>query len=102
MLGAGLAGLPANPSNQSLSGAVARLAGSLDAARGWWLTAEFVTGLPGLEVAAWAHRRSRRLAGTVCCAITGLFISPIAWIRHWVRAVPLLLLQARHRNAPPQ
>jgi alpha-1,2-mannosyltransferase len=84
-------GNPANPSNQSLAGVVARLAGSLDAARAWWLAAELVIGLLGLAVAAWAHRRGRRLAGVACCAVTGLLISPIAWTHHWVWAVPLLI-----------
>ena len=85
-------GDPVNPSNQSMSGAIARLAGNLDAARGWWLTAEFVTGLAGLAIAAWAHRRGHRLAGVVCCAMTGLLLSPIAWTHHWVWVIPLLVL----------
>jgi alpha-1,2-mannosyltransferase len=84
-------GNPANPSDQSLSGAIARLAGGLDGARGWWLAAALLTGLAGLAVAAWAHRRGRRLAGVVCCAITGLLVSPFSWTHHWVWAVPLLI-----------
>jgi alpha-1,2-mannosyltransferase len=84
-------GNPANPSNQSLSGAIARLAGGLDGVRGWWLAAALLTGLAGIAVAAWAHRRGRRLAGVVCCAITGLLVSPFSWTHHWVWAVPLLI-----------
>ena len=84
-------GNPVNPANQSLSGAAARLAGSLDTARGWWLAAEIVTALAGLAAAARAHRRGQSLAGLVCCAVTGLLISPIAWTHHWVWAVPLLI-----------
>jgi alpha-1,2-mannosyltransferase len=84
-------GNPANPSNQSLSGAVARLAGNLDAAGGWWLALEFGTALAGLAIAVWAHRRGHQLAGVASCAITGLLISPIAWTHHWVWAVPLLV-----------
>jgi alpha-1,2-mannosyltransferase len=84
-------GNPVNPSNQSLSGAVARLAGNLDAARGWWLAAAFVTALGGLAIACWAHRRGHRLAGVACCAITGLLISPLTWTHHWVWVVPLLI-----------
>jgi alpha-1,2-mannosyltransferase len=84
-------GNPANPSNQALSGAIARLAGGLDGVRGWWLAAALLTGLAGIAVAAWAHRRGRRLAGVVCCAITGLLVSPFSWTHHWVWTVPLLI-----------
>lgn len=82
-------GNPVNPANQSLAGVVARLAGTLDAARWWWLVAELATALAGLAIAAWAHRRDYRLAGW--CAVTGLLISPIAWTHHWVWALPLVL-----------
>jgi alpha-1,2-mannosyltransferase len=84
-------GNPANPSNQSLSGAIARLAGGLAGVRGWWLAAALLTGLAGIAVAAWAHRRGHRLAGVVCCAVTGLLVSPFSWSHHWVWAVPLLI-----------
>jgi alpha-1,2-mannosyltransferase len=84
-------GDPANPSDQSLSGAVARLAGSLDPACRWWAIAALLVGLAGITVAAWAHRRGHRLAGVTCCAITGLLISPFSWTHHWVWAVPLLV-----------
>ena len=84
-------GNPANPSDQSLAGAIARLAGTGDPPRTWWLVAALVTGLAGLVVAVWAHRRGHRLAGTMCCAITGLLVSPVSWTHHWVWAVPLLV-----------
>jgi len=84
-------GDPANPSDQSLAGAAARLAGSAAAALPWWLAAALVTGLAGLAVAAWAHRRGHRLAGVACCAVTGLLVSPFSWTHHWVWAVPLLI-----------
>ena len=90
-------GDPANPSDQSLSGAVARLAGSLDPAYRWWAIAALLTGLAGITVAAWAHRRGRRLTGVTCCAITGLLISPFSWTHHWVWAVPLLAAPGRYR-----
>ena len=96
-------GDPANLSDQSLSGAVARLAGSLDPAYRWWAIAALLTGLAGIAVAAWAHRRGRRLAGVTCCAVTGLLISPFSWTHHWVWAVPLLVALAatawRRRSA---
>jgi alpha-1,2-mannosyltransferase len=85
-------GNPANASDQSLSGAVTRLAGSLDSYRAWWLAAALLVGLAGLAVATWAHRRGDRLAGVTCCALTGLLISPFSWTHHWVWAVPLLVM----------
>ena len=84
-------GNPANPSDQSLAGAIARLAGTGEPPRTWWLVAALTVGLAGLAVAVWAHRRGHRLAGTVCCAITGLLVSPLSWTHHWVWAFPLLV-----------
>jgi alpha-1,2-mannosyltransferase len=84
-------GNPANPSDQSLAGAIARLAGTGDPPRTWWLVAALTVGLAGLAVAVWAHRRGHRLAGAVCCAITGLLISPLSWTHHWVWVVPMLV-----------
>jgi alpha-1,2-mannosyltransferase len=96
-------GDPANPSDQSLSGAVARLAGGLDPACRWWAAAALLVGLAGIAVAAWAHRRGHRLAGAACCAVTGLLVSPFSWTHHWVGAVPLLVALAatawRRRSA---
>jgi alpha-1,2-mannosyltransferase len=96
-------GDPANLSDQSLSGAAARLAGSLDPGYRWWAVTALLVGLAGITVAAWAHRRGRRLAGVTCCAITGLLISPFSWTHHWVWAVPLLVALAatawRRRSA---
>ncbi|MBV9095074.1 MAG: DUF2029 domain-containing protein [Streptosporangiaceae bacterium] len=95
-------GNPANPSDQSLAGAIARLAGTGDPPRTWWLAAAVTCGLAGLAVARWAHLRGHRLAGVTCCAVTGLLVSPFSWAHHWVWAVPLLVLACtmawRHRS----
>lgn len=89
-------GNTANPSNQSLAGAVARLAGSSAAttagSRPWWFVAVLVTSVAGVTIATWAHRRGHRFAGVICCALTGLLISPISWTHHWVWSVPLLVV----------
>lgn len=81
-----------NLANQSLAGAVARLAGGPGAGVGWWCAAAALTGAAGIAVAVWAHRRGHRLAGAVCCGITGLLVSPISWTHHWVWVVPLLVM----------
>jgi alpha-1,2-mannosyltransferase len=78
--------------DQSLAGTIARLAGGAGAGRAWWYAAAALTAIAGLAVAVWAHRRGHRLAGAVCCGITGLLVSPISWTHHWVWAVPLLVL----------
>ncbi|MBS1888099.1 MAG: DUF2029 domain-containing protein [Actinobacteria bacterium] len=77
--------------DQSLAGVVARLAGA-GQGHGWWYAAAALTAIGGLAVAVWAHRRGHRLAGAVCCGITGLLVSPISWTHHWIWAVPLLVL----------
>ena len=46
-------------------------------------------GGPGRAV--WAHRRGYRMSGFLCCAFTGLLVSPISWTHHWVWTVPLLV-----------
>lgn len=78
--------------DQSLAGAMARLAGGSGQYLGWWYVAASCTAVAGVAVAVWAHRRGHRLAGVVCCAITGLLVSPISWTHHWVWDVPLLVL----------
>jgi hypothetical protein len=95
-------GNPGNPSDQSLAGAMARLAGGAAAVQPWWLAEVLLTGVAGLAVAAWAHRRGHRLAGVTCCAITGVLISPFSWT-HWAWAVPMLVMlitAARRRRSP--
>ena len=58
-------GNPANPSDRSPAGAMARLADGAAAARPWWLAAGLLTGVAGLAVAAWAHRRGLAAAAAV-------------------------------------
>jgi alpha-1,2-mannosyltransferase len=96
-------GNPANPSDQSLAGAVARLAGTGHPAQTCWLAIALATGLAGMAVAVSAHRRGHQLAGATCCALTGLLISPFSWTHHWVWAVPLLVMltaTAYRRRSP--
>lgn len=77
-----------NLADQSLAGVIARAGGG----HVWWYAAAALTAAFGLVVAVRAHRRGHRLAGVVCCGMTGLLVSPISWTHHWIWAVPLLVL----------
>ncbi len=75
--------------NQSLRGAIARLAGQ--DLPSLWLVAAAVAAVLGVW-AAWACLRGGdRTAGFLAVQITGLLISPISWSHHWVWVLPLLL-----------
>jgi alpha-1,2-mannosyltransferase len=89
-------------SNQSLSGAIARLAGGGRPALPYWLAAALLVAAGGLLAARWAHRRGCELAAVSVCAVTGLLVSPVSWDHHWVWIVPVLVTVAhaawRHRS----
>ena len=75
--------------NQSLRGALARLAGH-DASTSWVLAS-----LLALAVGIWAARVSTRAgdrtAALLAVQFLGLLISPISWSHHWVWVLPLLV-----------
>jgi alpha-1,2-mannosyltransferase len=78
--------------NQSLRGALTRLAGSVAAGQPLWLAAALVTGILGLAAAALLHRAGYTFEGLMVCALTGLLISPISWDHHWVWVAPGLIV----------
>ncbi|WP_326553825.1 glycosyltransferase 87 family protein [Micromonospora sp. NBC_01813] len=81
--------------NQSLSGAVARIAD--DPQPGLtWLTVAALAGAAGMAVAVAYHRAGDELAAVLACAATGLLVSPVSWHHHWVWWVPALLLLVWH------
>ena len=90
--------------DQSLNGALVRLAGGSGTAKALWLAAALVVGAAGLGIAAWAARRGEELLGIATCALTALLVSPISWSHHWVWIVLLVPVAARllweHRWAP--
>jgi hypothetical protein len=45
----------------------------------------------GVAIAAVAYRRSSRLLAVLVCAATGLMLSPISWLHHYVWIVPALI-----------
>jgi alpha-1,2-mannosyltransferase len=77
--------------NESLLGAIARNAHSLDVT-GVWLPVAILVAACGLALAARAQRGGDKGLGFSLTAITGLLISPISWTHHWVIAVPALML----------
>lgn len=80
--------------NQALSGMLARIAHQ-DDPKALWAVAAAVVGVAGLLLAARIARRGDTALGALCCAVTGLLISPISWSHHWVWAVPAAILLAR-------
>ncbi len=75
--------------NQSLRGAIARLAGQ--DLTSLWLVAAAAAGLLGLWVTWVCLKADDRAAAFLAVQITGLLISPISWSHHWVWVLPLLL-----------
>ena len=75
--------------NQSLRGAIARLAGQ--DLTSLWLVAAVAAGLLGVWVAWVCLKADDRAGAFLAVQFTGLLISPISWSHHWVWVLPLLL-----------
>jgi len=75
--------------NQSLRGAIARLAGQ--DLTSLWLVAAVAAGLLGVWVAWICLKADDRAGAFLAVQFTGLLISPISWSHHWVWVLPLLL-----------
>lgn len=85
--------------NQSLRGAIARLAG-VEMAPTWaWLVGAAVVAAVGLGVAALAHRAGHQLLGLTLAGMTMCMVSPFSWGHHWVWLVPLLVLTVHYAIA---
>jgi alpha-1,2-mannosyltransferase len=80
--------------NQSLRGAVSRLAGSVASGSTPWIVAAIVVVIAGLAAAAMLYRAGQPVAGMLACAVTGLLVSPLSWDHHWVWVVPGIALLA--------
>ncbi|MFB9849355.1 glycosyltransferase 87 family protein [Micromonospora andamanensis] len=99
-------GDPRTVLNQSLHGALARLADTADV-RAVWLPVAALTAVAGLVIAARCARAGEPLLGVIACATTGLLVSPVSWHHHWVWCVPALVLlvvrgrRTGHRLAVP-
>lgn len=89
-------GLDSMLANQSLRGAMARLAG-VEMTPTWaWLLGAAVVAAAGLGVAALAHRAGHQLLGLTLAGMTMTMVSPFTWGHHWVWLVPLLVLTVHH------
>lgn len=82
-------GVVAAVRNQSLRGAIDRLAGE-DSTVLWAVAGVGVIVL-GILATAWCLRSGDRLAAFLAVQFIGLEISPISWNHHWVWVLPLLL-----------
>jgi alpha-1,2-mannosyltransferase len=89
---AGRTGFVGGQQNQSLRGALTRLAGSVNGAQPAWLAVAVAVALAGLAAAAFLHRRGQAFAGLMACALTALLVSPVSWDHHWVWVAPGLAL----------
>lgn len=54
----------------------------------------------GIAVAVAAYRRSSPLLAALVCASTGLLVSPISWLHHYVWIVPAVIWLAVGRDRP--
>jgi alpha-1,2-mannosyltransferase len=87
-------------SDQNLASALQRFAGGPVAPfLVALLTALF--GCGGLALAVWAYRTSSPLLAICVCAATGLVVSPVSWVHHYVWVVPVLAWLALARDRPP-
>lgn len=87
--------------NQSLRGALSRLAGHDVGSGPLWLAAVAVAAC--LAFLAWrALDRDDRLGTLVLVQLLGLLVSPISWVHHWVWVLPLLvwLVHGPYRHLP--
>jgi alpha-1,2-mannosyltransferase len=80
--------------NQSLRGALTRMAGSATAGTVPWIAAGILVIVIGLVAAALLYRAGHPVPAMLACALTGLLVSPLSWDHHWVWVAPGLALLA--------
>jgi len=84
--------------NQTLHAAVIRAHLSPSSALFGLVEAVVLCG--GVAIAAVAYRRSSPLLAVLVCAATGLLLSPISWLHHYVWIVPALIWLAVGTDRP--
>ncbi|MFI5729811.1 glycosyltransferase 87 family protein [Kribbella sp. NPDC051587] len=91
----GRVGPPHYISNQSIRGAFLRFTGG---SAPLWLLLAIIVGVAGLYVARRLHERGLGFEAVVVTAFTGLAVSPVSWMNHWVWAIPAAALAWQHRG----
>lgn len=86
-------------SDQNLHSALQRLIGSPPAPLLLGVLTVLLAG-GGLAAARWAYFASSPLLGVLLCAATGLMISPVSWIHHYVWVGPALAWLALGADRP--
>ena len=86
------------PGNQTLHAALERTHFGLGSAVIVCVLGLVLSG--GVAVAAVAYRRSSPMLGMLVCAATGLMVSPISWLHHYVWIVPFLMWLVLGRDRP--
>jgi alpha-1,2-mannosyltransferase len=101
LLDTGRVGAADSPSNQALSGLLARAAETQAPPRVLWVVCAVVVAAIGLWRARAADRAGDVTAGFALAGVTGALVSPISWIHHlwWVVPVLAVLLVRCSRRA---
>src|SRR5712691_4224110 len=81
--------------NQSLSGVLTRLAGSVNSGTTPWIVLAILVVIVGLVTAALLYRAGQPVPAMLACALTGLLASPLSWDHHWVWVAPGIALLAQ-------
>jgi alpha-1,2-mannosyltransferase len=76
--------------NQSLRGLLSRLLQHAQLATVPWLIGAALAVVIGLASAAWLDKDGYPMLGVLTCALTGLLVSPVSWLHHWVWIAPWL------------
>jgi alpha-1,2-mannosyltransferase len=84
--------------NQSLKGALTRMAGSIEAGELWWWFAAALVAVAGLTAAVLLDRAGHRMLAILATALVGLLDSPISWDHHWVWVVPGMMTAAYYAS----
>ncbi|WP_433657809.1 glycosyltransferase 87 family protein [Nocardia sp. CA-128927] len=84
-------GVPANLSNESLRGMIARQVGVEGAHQLLWLAGAGAMAALCLYLARRLSQTGRELPAVVCVGITMTAVSPFSWVHHWVWLAPLMI-----------
>jgi alpha-1,2-mannosyltransferase len=80
--------------NQSLSGLITRLSGSVAAGVAPWLAVGALTAVAGLACAATLYRAGHPMPALLAAELTGDLVSPVSWDHHWVWIAPAVAVAA--------